>query len=92
MLPGVYVMRAVSRFGLPATHGWLCIAPSVPLAGPCTTANVSSQLSASVAPSAIVTGVPSTVLTLVSEATGGRLVTVTVTVAVLLSTMPSFAL
>ena len=70
-LAGVYVIRAVSMFGLPATQGWFCIAPSVPLPGVWTTENVSSHVSESAAASVIVTGVPTTVLALASDAVGG---------------------
>ena len=70
------------------------MSPSAPPPGPDTIENVSSQVSASVAPSVMGTGVPTTVLALVFEATGGWLgaATATVTVAMLLSSLPSFAL
>src|SRR5688572_17168151 len=67
---GVYMTRAVSLFGLPGTQASFATAPSVPLDGGCTTENVSSQLSTSVAPMRTVTPVPTTAVTLLFAAIG----------------------
>src|SRR5258705_11812233 len=71
-LPGVYVICALSPFGLPARHGRSCIAPSVPLPGACTTENVSSHVSLSLAPSPMGTGVPTTAGAAGAPAAGGE--------------------
>src|SRR5688572_15750208 len=71
------MMRAVSLFGLPDAQASFAIAPSVPLAGACTTENASSQLSRSVAPMRTVTPVPTTAVTLLFAAIGAVLAAVT---------------